>query len=251
MPPERGRHYDWLTLKAEYVGGYDQGGTLHWPTFDDLGQRHSVNPSRLRERAATEEWTEERAAFQRRVALERNERRVDELASLGADLDVHALRIARAGLALTGARLQEMSAIAQARQEVDDARKNGQQPSEERADLARLYVDQREVAALALAAQRWYSLGGSALGDVPTTRLEVEGPSRPARVEHHHTIESRDAYTGGIIMALVEANALPPEIADALGIDVNAARAELDSERRGLLPADLVDAPGEDEAASP
>lgn len=168
LPGKRpARRYNWTRLKAEYVEGIsDADGRVRWPSYAELAERHDVIAKNVRRKAAAEHWTDERATFQRRVEQQRQHERSTELATLGADLDVNALRIARNGMAITAARLQELGMASQLRAEA--ARQNGGSPGAG----APPAVDSDEVRILARAATDWYDLGLKALGDVP--RIEID-----------------------------------------------------------------------------
>lgn len=211
--PTRGRHYDWPAIKAAYVEGVEVDGKLTWPTLDESARAHEALPHKVRERAAAEGWTDERATFQRRVELERREERSAELARMGADIDLAALRIARSGFTLTAARLQELTGVQAARQEEQAGNGEGTTPAPM---MHTMPLDALELQRLGLAARRWFDIAREAIGDVPTTSLHISTPDG-VQVEHSGTVETRDTRTREILLALVDARVLPEALRDAIG----------------------------------
>lgn len=197
---------DWPDMRAAYVEGLQEDGRIHWPTLNEVATMYACHPASVRQRAAAESWTEQRATFQRRIEEERRAARAEEMARIGADLDIRVLRAAATGLGIAEGRLREFGMMSQARTAALRLREDNPAtpippapPSE-------------EVATLAGTVARWYDLGNRALGDVPTQRLLVEG-GRPIQVEHTAlTPEERDTRTAGIIAVLVEAGAIPGDI---------------------------------------
>lgn len=197
-PRRRRRRYNWPRLKAEYVEGITgTDGKVYWPSFSEVAERNHALSQNLRTRAAKEGWTGERAQFQRRIESQRQNERSTELAALGADLDVSALRVARNGLAVTAARMQELGRDATLRAEA--IRQAGGRTTTPGTPPA---PDSDELATLARAANSWYELGTRALGDVPTARLEVD-----LDVDVTATLDSsqRDSATLAVMAILQEA----------------------------------------------
>lgn len=241
-PNVRGKHYDWEAIRTTYVEGHEVDGKLTWPTLDDTAEIHSARPERVRAKSGEEGWVELRARFQQRVAEQRQTERSAELARLGADFDVAALRTARAGLALTASRLNELGAHQQARDRLvafDDDHDGlilGDDEQAQRRELlerASFPVDANDLSRIALAGQRWFALGREALGDDTSFGVHVA----PIKVEHTLTDERGSTMTAEIILALVEAGELDPGVAQALG---------LDPERPALEAAAFIDAADDD-----
>jgi len=111
----RQKQLDWPAIKADYIEGVTQGQGRRLPTYEDLATKYDCSGVTLRKRGAEERWMDERATFQRRMEEDRRQQRSHELATLAADLDVNALRIARSGLSVTAARISELGQQAQAR----------------------------------------------------------------------------------------------------------------------------------------
>ncbi len=166
------RRYDWVLVKEIFVEGLtDTDGQRQWPNLREVSSYHGVPYNRVRERAAKEHWTEQRAVFQAQVERSRQTKRADELATEAVQLDATALRLSKAGLGLLGARLADL--VKQERSRAEDGQ-NADDP------LARFMpqppaVNAREIEQLSRAATAWHVLGGRALGEIPITRTELTG----------------------------------------------------------------------------
>lgn len=208
----RGQHYNWPAIKAMYVEGVEHEGTLTWPTLDECAREHNARPDKVRLRAAGEGWTDQRVTFQRRIEEQRQAERSEEVARLGADLDVAALRVSRGGMSLVAARLAELQGQAAARgRALQKAAEQERAGNEEAAAAAALDAppapQSEELRRLAAAAGDWYALGARALGDTATTRVLLEPPTRPIQVSHEHHGEVRDARIKETLAVLVEIGA--------------------------------------------
>lgn len=218
-PKKRRRRYNWPRIKADYVEGIvGDDGKISWPTYEIVAQRNGALPQNVRTRAAAEHWTDERTAFQRRIETQRQDERSTELASLAADLDVNALRLAKNGMAITGARIQELGHQAQAR--ADHIR---QHEGRVTAETPRA-PSTEELGVLSRAATTWYELGRQAVGDVPTQRIELSG-----QVQGELTVHERDEATLAVLAIFAEAGVLPDGVIDT--------RAVLDVAGPGALTA--------------
>lgn len=198
---ERGRHYDWPAIKAAYVEGTERDGKLQWLSLDACAELHDAIPSKVRERAAKEGWVDERAAFRRRIEEMRQEERGAEIARLGTDLDVAALRIARSGLSIVGARLLELTARSEARRKALEDH-NGD-------DTGALDVppapSSSEVERLSRSAHVWYRIGRDAMGDTPSSAILVGGPGG-GPIEVEVTGEERRGRAAAIVAVLADAD---------------------------------------------
>lgn len=162
------RKYDWPRLKLLYIeGSVDNDGNRSYPSMRELGEREDVPENRIREMAAKQGWTTERAVFQANMERIRLERRAKELGEEQVNLDKRALQAAKIGLQLIGARMGEIAKQFQARQQQakEDGDEFGMTPS----------LDARELETLGRAAAGWHALAEKALGEVPTTRTEIVG----------------------------------------------------------------------------
>lgn len=82
---------NWLPIRQEYIESD--------VTMETLAEKYGVNGSALRRRASKEAWTTQREEFRRKVQVERERQRVEEMAKDLVDFDERALHIAKAGLA--------------------------------------------------------------------------------------------------------------------------------------------------------
>lgn len=195
--PRRGRRYDWDTIRAEYVEGIDNDGTIEWPILDEVARRNHAHPVNVRKRSGEEGWVEMRALFRRRIETQRQMERSEQISSLGADLDLSALRIARSGLAITGARLQELARqTTQRARAIADGVKGFDLPEA---------PNTSEVNELARAATIWYDLGTKALGDTPT--LAITGADGGA-VQVAVDADVQQSNVEAVIGILIEAGVL-------------------------------------------
>lgn len=192
----------WTDIKADYIEGVVTNGARRYPTYDDLAIKYGCHTQTLRKQGADERWLDARAVFARRVDNERSEARIAELASLGADLDLSALRIARNGLAVTAARLSELGTQAQAR--------TAALRSPEPGATLPAAPDSDEVGLLARAASAWYDLGQKALGqEAPARRVILSGdPDAPIEVD----VTRRDERTLRIMAILQETGVLRSDL---------------------------------------
>lgn len=170
VPTNKGmklRKYDWPRLKQLYVeGSVSDDGERTYPSMRQLGEMEDVPENRIREMAAKQGWTTERAIFQSRIEQIRLERRAKELGAEQVELDKRALQAAKIGLQLVGARMGEIAKQFSARQK---------QAQEDGDDFGSPSLDARELETLGRAAAGWHALAEKALGEVPTTRTEIVG----------------------------------------------------------------------------
>jgi len=208
---------DWEDIASQYIEGTTgPEGTLVWLSMEEIAERNSVAASNLRRRASREGWTDQRALYRQRSVAERQNERIAEMARLGADLDLSALRVARSGLIITARRLGELGQMAQARaEEIEARRADGMSTSTAGLPPA---PSSEEVNTLGRAATTWYELGTKAIGDVPRSEVVVD-----VEVSGELDVATRDARTQGILAVLLEADALPGELRGLVG-DAAAAR---------------------------
>lgn len=217
--------HDWTAIRAAYVEGVPDDDTTLWLTLDEVAARYGVNANSMRRKAAAEQWVEERAAFQRRIEIDRQQQRSAEVARLGADLDVRALTMARDGMAITAARMQELGMAAQRRIK---ALSNNQVPADPP-------VESLELDRISRSAAEFYAMGTKALGEAPKFDISVHAD------EDVEPEDLRDAESLGIMAILREVGALPPELEDV--IDIGAGRLSLvagDDSFEDLGPAEAA-----------
>ncbi|RZN62378.1 MAG: hypothetical protein EF811_02950 [Methanonatronarchaeia archaeon] len=86
--------------KREYIEGYvdPDSGMRIWPSIREVAKRHGISYENLGRKSKKEQWTVERDQFRQEVEQERKERVMDQIAGVGADLDLAAVEIATTGL---------------------------------------------------------------------------------------------------------------------------------------------------------
>lgn len=235
----RRRRYNWTRIKADYVEGITgDDGKITWPTYDIVAERNGALPQNIRTRAAREHWTDERAAFQARIDTQRQDERSTEIASLGADLDVQALRVAKNGMAITGARIQELGMMA-----TDRARHIQQAGGRVTAETPRA-PNSEEIGTLSRAAATWYQLGREAMGDGVRVHVEHGGM---VQVDAELTVHERDEAALAVLAIMQEAGLLPDGVVDTRAVlDVAgggalAAGRDPDPEDEPVYPVDVGD----------
>ena len=182
--PKKYTRYDYEGPKQVYVEGrVDDKGSRSWPSLQDVADLFEIPGNRLREKAAKDRWTDQRAAFQANLEKVRQEKRLATLSKEAVELDSRALNVAKMGIALVMLRLGEMTQKAQALQK--ERAEHGQDAD----DMGFPIADARELETLGRAASAWHSLGGKALGEVETTRTEITGAGG-APVEVQSTIRA-------------------------------------------------------------
>jgi hypothetical protein len=151
--------YPWDQLRKLYVEGWDDGhGGVHYPSVSELLERFL--PTRLREdhvrrRSGREHWLDKRALHQAELERARREARSAEYLQLAENVDGSAIAVARNGLQLVQARVQEMMAVQGERLRQLGA---GQLPGSAGA------IDAMELTRLSLAGIRWHQLAMRAVG---------------------------------------------------------------------------------------
>jgi len=209
--PKKGRRHPWPEVKQVYVEGQiNDDGERKWPSMEHVAELFDISPQRVRGKAAEENWTEQRAAFQAHIEKVRQERRAQELAQEAVELDSRALNAAKTGMTLINARMNEIG------QQVQKVQRRKREAAEEgrddESDVPSL--DAREVEMLARAAQAWHQLGGKAIGDVDTSRTEVTGadgaPVDVRSVQEELQRDDPDRLTG-FLVALERSGYLPAE----------------------------------------
>ena len=169
-PPAKGagkrkpfERYDWPGIKKRYVEGTKGPGdeVTEWPSLETVANHFGVTPSRVRERAAMEGWTEQRRQWQAYVERTRQQAKAAGLARIGQDLDNRAVDATKLGLQLCIAVLTERAQAAQA------ARSAGGKAGDA--------LNALELTRLAQAVDLWHRIGLRAVGDPDVTRVEITG----------------------------------------------------------------------------
>lgn len=111
--------YDYTAARQLYVEGITlDDGTRISPTLKDVSEKLKIPPVQLRQRAATERWTDRRAAYEIQIAQERQKKRIKELAGKAVDFDATAFDAAVNGISLIVRRLSEIQEEATAKEGV-------------------------------------------------------------------------------------------------------------------------------------
>lgn len=154
--------YDWEAVRQTFVEGHLDGqGAIQWLNLRETAELHGVPYPRIRNHAATHNWTEARGLFQQQMAQVRRAERAQMASVKIQELDNQSVAAAEAGLALVTERLtQILHNVANASQSDD-------------MDVYVEPLDARELATLARAAADWRELGAMALG-YPTGRTVLE-----------------------------------------------------------------------------
>ena len=181
----KNRKYDWDAIRDYYIHGIeDEDGNYSFPTLKDTAINFEMHETRVRDRAAAERWTDQRAVFQRRVQVERQKERAKHLVGEAVQLDSTALGTAKLGVQLVYGRLGEIgrdfTKHQTKRAELETLAASGA-PVDPRQLLSPVYY--REMNELASAAERFYDIGRKALGE-DISRIEVSGPDG-VPIEHN------------------------------------------------------------------
>lgn len=164
------RKYDYDTARIFFVEGYpvdpdDPDSDREWLNLRELSDRQEIPYQRLRERASAERWTEQRKAWQRDKAADRQKRRMEKLGKQSIEFDESSLGLAKMGLQLVGVRMNEIAqmvkATADQRADAMNRLANGQP-----VDRQELWSQVRaeELERLAKAASTLQDIGRKALG---------------------------------------------------------------------------------------
>ena len=99
--------YEWKRISVEYIQGRENGSGLEWPTLEQLAQEYDIPPGTIRSRAHKDDWVEQRHDFHTSLIHKTREKALEQLAGKAAQIDIQALSVARAALALHSKELVE------------------------------------------------------------------------------------------------------------------------------------------------
>jgi hypothetical protein len=226
----RGVKLDLEAVRTEYVEGTATDDGIKYLTLRELATKHKVGHSQLRRVAANERWSEEKAAVQRMVEVQRREERVAALSALSVEFDSQTLNGAQAGVRAVWRRLTDML--------VEST------PVEQRSPDLRAVpyraLSAKEASALASALLKFQTIGKRALGESESTsRVEMTGAGGGPieRVDVHAVLTAYDPERmGKFVSKLVESGMLDGYDPDEEVIDVASHDARAGADRP--LPED-------------
>jgi hypothetical protein len=158
--------YDYVAARQLYVEGITlEDGTRTSPTLNQVAEKLGIPPVQLRTRAASERWTDRRAAYEIQITQERQKKRIRELAGKAVNFDATAFDTAVKGIGLIVRRFDEIQEEAVAKEGVLKEAKErlaAGEPVERWEMMSAVY--HKEMEGLAGALEKLQSVGMKALG---------------------------------------------------------------------------------------
>jgi hypothetical protein len=152
-------------------------GDRDWPNMRVVAERTNIPYERIRERSSKERWPLLKQEHQRKIAKERQDKRISMLSSQAIEFDDTGLKMAKLGMRLIGVRMGEIAKEVKIRQAL-------REDAERRLELGQA-VDRKELWSavradelerLAKAAQTWQDIGRRSLGtDITQVQVDVTG----------------------------------------------------------------------------
>lgn len=185
--PQR-RRYNWQAVRTVYVEGIpaEDGTGIRWPSIAEAARTCQVPVREVQRRAKREGWSNDRAAYQARLADARTETRLEDLTEILREADSRALGSARAGLALVHSRMTALT-----RQAAENATGPGGR-------AGAFDADGLELTRLAKAAEAWQSVLRRSLGEPEPESGTVELGDQAAAIMASITAEA-EAYVAGVV----------------------------------------------------
>lgn len=240
--------FPWQDIRRDYVEGIDDGnGDLYFPTHADLAEKYGIKRrATVGQRAAEENWTEQRAAFRASLAKVRRRKRVTELAEEASKFDSNALSISRLGMQLVQRRMGEIGQSVQ--QATREENEHYQQTGDRK--TVRAGVSARELSELARASQAFLDLAGRVFGDVvedtsetllPQESQDERTAAREMTVTHEHTVrvERADLIEVASVVAEIES-----QVREASQKALAAGHVQAEVDPQDVVDAELVDDAG-------
>lgn len=246
--PDRGRKYDWLTIRTAFIEGIqdEDGAERRFLNMKELAEHFGIPTQRIRERGAEERWYDQREQYRMKMAKRRQAKRILELSEESLDFDSKSLGLAKLGMAMVTTRMSEIARDVKEqqirREEAVKQQANGYPVDPE--DMQTV-IDARELDTLARAATGWQMLGQKALGtdvqrmeiqqdiqhnidmDVEVTSISAElGRDDPERLAGFLQAAKR----AGLLQIVEEAEQLDNTEAEMLGIEGSAEEEVLEAE---------------------
>lgn len=169
--------YDWLTIRREYVEGYQEEHGITYPTLQELATKYGVPHKTVRMRSAKERWRHLRAQHLRTIEAAKRAKRAIRLGEEAADFDTKSLNVAKLGIAMVTQRMAEIAKDVREREELkakfaEDLAAGRMPKFDIRKTAGGSVIDARELDTLARAGMQWFDLGKKAMGEA-TERTET------------------------------------------------------------------------------
>lgn len=186
--PRSDSKHDYALAQQWYVEGKpddeeEPDGNRSWLTMRVIAEELDIPYQRIKERAASERWTELKATYQRQAAIDRQRRRMEQMGKNSIEFDDQSFNIAKMGQFTIGARLAEITKMIQAtkdrRDDVTARLRAGEHVAKEEMWFI---VRSSELIELARAAETFQTIGRKALG------TDIERISIEANVEVEHAM---------------------------------------------------------------
>lgn len=214
--------YPWDTIRRDFIEGTPVHGTKNervWMNLRELAEAHGVPYDRIRKKAAKERWSEHKSSHQVIAEQERARVRAKQIATNALDFDEKSFNAAKMGMGLVMTRLGEMAQEVQVkRKDREDALARAAQGLPVSREELYSAVNANHLNELAVAAERFQSLGMKALGtDVQRVDIQGMGDTTVNVVNVTSELKRDDVDRSvGVIGAMIEAGLFPDEVAAAL-----------------------------------
>lgn len=175
-----------LMIKQEFIEGFEVNGKRHWPSIEELTDRHKVSRATLYRKAKSEEWQKSKNNFHTQLETEYEEARISTLVAEAQKLDSNSLQIAQAMLARVGRAIQKAMEL----ERVDPS--NTKMTVQELRELSHVAVNAQKIGKLALGEATEISKVSGNVSSPESFAGILEQLDKVATVrssEHSHTIQ--------------------------------------------------------------
>lgn len=235
--------YDWVTIRDEYVNGYEREGARDefdrvYPTQAELAEKYGCAIPTIGARASRERWSalKDNAAIE--LAKEVQRKRARKIAHSAIQFDDNSLKVGEMGVALIMSRLAEIATESRVRKEQRDlaiqALANGEDVKVR--DL-RSAVYHQEMLSLANAAEKFQQIGLRALGQEDggnTLNVNVDASTNNTMNVAQEMVRDDKERAGALVAAFAEIGALPAGFIESL-------RTVDRAEREEVVDAEIVE----------
>lgn len=235
--------YDWVTIRDEYVNGYEREGARDefdrvYPTQAELAEKYGCAIPTIAARASRERWSalKDNAAIE--LAKEVQRKRARKIAHSAIQFDDNSLKVGEMGVALIMSRLAEIATESRVRKEQRDlaieALANGEDVKVR--DL-RSAVYHQEMLSLANAAEKFQQIGLRALGQEDggnTLNVNVDASTNNTMNVAQEMVRDDKERAGALVAAFAEIGALPAGFIESL-------RTVDRAEREEVVDAEIVE----------